>query len=124
MRRMERRIQLEQVLPEKIEDRSFEIISEELMERFPGRTFRPEEEPVIKRVIHTTADFDYADNLVFSEGAVKKALEALREGAVIVTDTNMGRAGINKRSLERLGSEVLCFMADEDVAEKSEAKRS
>lgn len=117
MRRMERRIQLEQVLPEKIEDRSFEIISEELMERFPGRTFRPEEEPVIKRVIHTTADFDYADNLVFSEGAVKKALEALREGAVIVTDTNMGRAGINKRSLERLGSEVLCFMADEDVAE-------
>ena len=80
MRRMERRIQLEQVLPEKIEDRSFEIISEELMERFPGRTFRPEEEPVIKRVIHTTADFDYADNLVFSEGAVKKALEALREG--------------------------------------------
>ena len=50
------------------------------MERFPGRTFRPEEEPVIKRVIHTTADFDYADNLVFSEGAVKKALEALREG--------------------------------------------
>ena len=47
MRRMERRIQLEQVLPEKIEDRSFEIISEELMERFPGRTFRPEEEPVI-----------------------------------------------------------------------------
>ncbi len=114
---MEKKIQLEQVLPEKIEDRSFEIISEELKERFPDRTFRPEEEPVIKRVIHTTADFDYADNLVFSEGAVKKALEALREGAVIVTDTNMGRAGINKRSLERLGSEVRCFMADEDVAE-------
>lgn len=108
-------IQLEQVLPAEIENRSFEIIQDELAAM--GKVLDPVQDLLIRRAIHTTADFDYADNLVFSEGAVKKALEALREGAVIVTDTNMGRAGINKRSLERLGSEVLCFMADEDVAE-------
>ncbi len=107
--------ELEQVLPSEIEARSFEIISEELN----GRTFPKDEEPVIKRVIHTTADFEYADSLVFSQGAVEKALEALKNGACIVTDTNMGRSGINKRSLALLGGEVHCFMADEDVARKA-----
>lgn len=111
--------ELEQVLPEEIENRSFEIITEELGAMYPGRSFLPEEELVVKRVIHTTADFDYADSLIFSEGAVKKALEALREGTPIVTDTNMGKAGINKKSLERLGGEALCFMADRDVAERA-----
>ncbi|MEG2296360.1 MAG: precorrin-8X methylmutase [Clostridium sp.] len=95
--------------------RSFEMITNELGER----TFPPNLEPIIKRVIHTTADFDYADNLKFSEGAVEKALEALRSGASIVTDTNMGKSGINKKSLEKMGGEVLCFMADEDVAIKA-----
>lgn len=112
--------ELEQVLPEEIENRSFEIITKELGAMYPGRSFLPEEELIVKRVIHTTADFDYADSLIFSEGAVKKALEALREGTPIVTDTNMGRAGINKKSLERLGGEALCFMADRDVAERAE----
>lgn len=111
--------ELEQILPEKIEERSFEIISEELNALFPEKTFLPEEELILKRVIHTTADFDYAENLIFSEGAVEQALEALKSGAVIITDTNMGKAGINKKSLERLGGEVLCFMADSDVAEKA-----
>lgn len=114
--------ELEQILPEKIEERSFEIISEELNALFPEETFLPEEELILKRVIHTTADFDYAENLIFSEGAVKQALEALKSGAVIITDTNMGKAGINKKSLERLGGEVLCFMADSDVAEKARQK--
>ena len=114
--------ELEQILPEKIEERSFEIISEELNALFPEKTFLPEEELILKRVIHTTADFDYAENLIFSEGAVKQALEALKSGAVIITDTNMGKAGINKKSLERLGGEVLCFMADNDVAEKARQK--
>lgn len=113
------KIELEQVLPEKIEDRSFEIITDELKTMFPNKTFLPEEELIIKRVIHTTADFDYADNLIFSDGAVKKALEALKNGAVIVTDTNMGKAGINKKSLACLGSEALCFMADSDVAARA-----
>lgn len=112
---MEKVIKLESMLPAEIEKRSFEIITSELGER----VFLPDEEQVIKRVIHTTADFDYADNLVFSEGAVQKALDALRQGACIVTDTNMGKAGINKKSLSALGGQVFCFMADEDVAEKA-----
>lgn len=108
-------IKLEQVLPAEIEKRSFEIITEELGDR----SLPPDQEAVIKRVIHTTADFDYADTLCFSQGAVEKALKALSEGAVIITDTNMGKAGINKKSLAALGGEVYCFMADEDVAEKA-----
>ena len=104
---------LEQVLPGDIEKRSFEIITQELGDR----TFDPLEEPVIKRCIHTSADFDYADNLVFSPGAVRKALEAIRSGALIVTATNMGKAGVSKKTLASFGGEVLCFMADPDVAE-------
>ena len=109
--------ELSQVLPSEIEARSFEIITEELGER----TFPEKEAPIVKRVIHTTADFEYADSLVFSPGAVDKALEALKNGACIVTDTNMGKSGINKRALASLGGEVYCFMADEDVAKKAAA---
>lgn len=105
--------ELEQVLPGDIEKRSFEIITEELGER----TFDPLEEPIIKRCIHTSADFDYADQLYFSPGAVKIGIEAIKKGARIVTDTNMGKAGVNKTALGKFGGEVLCFMADEDVAE-------
>lgn len=105
--------ELEQVLPGDIEKRSFEIITEEL----GGRTFDPLEEPIIKRCIHTSADFDYADQLYFSPGAVKIGIEAIKKGARIVTDTNMGKAGVNKTALGKFGGEVLCFMADEDVAE-------
>lgn len=106
------KIELENVLPAEIEKRSFEIITEELGERVLSQ----KEAPVIKRVIHTTADFDYADSLVFSPAAVDCALEALRGGCPIVTDTNMGRSGINRGGLAKAGSEAYCFMADEDVA--------
>lgn len=107
------KIELENVKPAEIEKRSFEIITEEL-----GDTHLiPGTEPIVKRCIHTSADFDYAKNLMFSEGAVEKALDAIRNGAVIVTDTQMGKAGINKRKLAEYGGEVLCFMSDEDVAE-------
>lgn len=108
-------IKLEKVLPREIEKRSFEIITEELQ----GRTFPPEQEAIIKRAIHTSADFDYADNLCFSEDAVKLAHEAIQNGACIVTDTQMAKAGINKRSLSKFGGEVYCFMSDEDVAQKA-----
>ena len=73
--------------------------------------------PITKRCIHTSADFDYAKNLVYSEHAVEKALEAIRGGASIVTDTQMGRSGINKKRLAQYGGQVYCFMSDEDVAE-------
>ena len=82
----------------------------------------PENELVIKRAIHTTADFDYADNLVFSEHAVKTGIEALRAGCDIVTDTQMAKAGINKTILASLGGEVHCFMSDADVAAEAKAR--
>lgn len=102
---------IKQLSPQEIEKRSFEIIQKEL-----GRELDPILDPVIKRVIHTTADFSYADTLTFSENAVQKAMEALRKGTSIVTDTNMGKAGINKNKLGQLGGQVYCFMSDEDVA--------
>lgn len=106
----------ETIKPMDIEKRSFEIITEILGER----RLDPENELVIKRVIHTSADFDYVENLVFSEHAVSRGIEALRGGCDIVTDTQMARAGINKTILGRLGGQVHCFMSDEDVA--AEAK--
>lgn len=109
------KIELEQVSPHEIEKRSFEIITEELN----GRTFPEDQELVVKRCIHTSADFDYADNLCFSEHAVAKGIEAIREGACIVTDTQMARSGINKKVLARHGGEALCFMSDEDVAARA-----
>ena len=111
------KIELENVLPAEIEKRSFEIITEELERE---KIILPEiQAPIIKRCIHTSADFDYAKNLVFSEYAVERALEALREGASIVTDTQMGRSGINKKRLAQYGGQVYCFMSDEDVAERA-----
>lgn len=104
--------------PMEIESRSMEIIQAEL-----GETSLPEPELcVLRRVIHTTADFDYAKNLVFSPHAVERALDALRNGAHIVTDTNMALAGINKTSLHHLGGEAHCFMADPDVAAEAKAR--
>ena len=106
------KVELENVKPMEIEKRSFEIITEEL-----GDTqLVPGTELIVKRCIHTSADFDYAENLCFSEGVVQRALEAIKAGACIVTDTQMAKAGINKRALARYGGEVYCFMSDEDVA--------
>ena len=103
---------VEQVQPADIEKRRFEIITKELGER----AFSKEEELVVKRAIHTTADFDYADNLVFSQNAVQIGIQELRNGTHIITDTNMGLAGINKSAMKKWGVEAHCFMADEDVA--------
>ena len=112
------KIKLEQVAPKEIEARSFEIITQEL-----GDTvLAPGTEAIVKRCIHTSADFDYAENLCFSEGAVEKALAALRGGASIVTDTQMAKAGINKKILGGYGGQVHCFMSDEDVAEAAKEK--
>ena len=106
------KIELENVKPREIETRSFEIITQELGDR----KLPADQELIIKRCIHTSADFDYADNLCFSENAVEKAMDAIKGGACIVTDTQMAKAGINKRALARYGGEVFCFMSDEDVA--------
>lgn len=110
---MEGKVKLQEVLPADIEKRSFEIISREMGDV----KLDPLEEPIVKRVIHTSADFDYLENLVFSPGAVETAMEAILQGVTIVTDTNMAWSGINKRALERFGGKACCFMADEDVRE-------
>ncbi len=108
----------ETIKPMDIEKRSFEIITELLGDR----KLDPENELVIKRAIHTTADFDYADNLVFSPHAVKLGIEALKGGCDIVTDTQMAKSGISKATLAKLGGEVHCFMSDPDVAAEAKAR--
>lgn len=105
------------VKPEEIEKRSMEIITEELH----GRTWPEPEFSIVKRCIHTSADFDYADHLCFSENAANIGVEALKKGAHIVTDTQMAWSGINKKKLASLGGKAHCFMSEEDVA--AEAKK-
>lgn len=109
---------IENLSPSDIERRSMEIIESEI-----GDTSRlsNSEKLVVKRVIHATADFDYLDNLRFSENAADMGLEALKSGAVIVTDTNMALSGISKPALKALGCEAVCFMADEDIAAQAKA---
>lgn len=103
--------------PADIEKTSMAIIEAELREN--GMILPEETAAVVKRVIHTTADFEYVENLYFSENAVEKAAKALKEGAVIVTDTNMAKAGVSKAALQKLNSQVHCFMADADVAARA-----
>ncbi len=103
----------EYVLPNEIESRSFEIIESELKDR----KIPDEVKPILMRVIHTTADFEYYENMWFSENAVKVAIDTIKKGAVIVTDTNMAKSGINKSALKKLNCEAMCFISDEDVAD-------
>ncbi len=106
--------------PADIEKKSFEIIRKEL-----GDTpLKPGTEQIVLRCIHTSADFDYAHTLYFSEDAVGKALRAIRQGAGIVTDTQMAKAGINKKLVESFGGRVYCFMSDEDVAEEARRRQT
>lgn len=106
------------VKPEDIEKRSMEIITSELN----GRTWPEPEFSIVKRCIHTSADFDYADNLCFSDQAAVLGMEALKRGAHIVTDTRMAWSGINKKKLASLGGEAHCFMSDADVVAEAKEK--
>ena len=106
------------VKPNEIEKRSMEIITQELN----GRTWPEPQFSIVKRCIHTSADYDYADNLCFSENAAMLGVEALRRGAVIVTDTKMAWSGINKKKLAEYGGEAYCFMSDEDVAKEAQER--
>ena len=112
------KITLQRVAPAEIEARSMEIIGAEL----GARSFSADQLPVVKRVIHTSADFDYADNLVFSEGAVARGIAAVKGGCTIVTDTQMAWSGVNKRVLEKFGGRAVCFMSDPDVAAEAKAR--
>ena len=105
--------------PMDIEKQSFAIIESELTTDIPHIY-----KPIVKRVIHTTADFSYETSMTFSDGVVNKALNAIRSGVDIVTDTNMAKAGINKSGLKKLGTEAHCFMADTVVAAEAKARKT
>ena len=114
-------MEIKHILPSDIEKTSFEIIKKELEDM--GK--RPEEDilPTVLRVIHTTADFEYADTMTFSDNVIEIAQKAILKGAHIVTDTNMALQGINRKSLARFGGEIHCFMADETVAALSRERQ-
>lgn len=111
---------IKQIAPRDIEKQSFSIIDEELGER--GISLDPAYEHIIKRCIHTTADFDYASSLYISPGAPELIAKALAAGVSVVTDTGMAQAGINKKRIAAFGGEVLCFTGDEDVASQAAAR--
>ena len=106
------------IAPMDIEKESFATITRELGDRQPPAELAP----IVKRVIHTTADFDYADTLYFSPGVVEQAKAAIRSGAHIVTDTTMALSGINKKAAARFGCKADCFIADPDVAAEAKAR--
>lgn len=112
---MKRELIITYCLPDEIEKRSFEMIEEEL----GNVKINPQLAPIIKRVIHTSADFDYLEQLCFSKDVVPYAIEILKRGACIVTDTQMAKAGINKKVLDDLGGEIFCFISDEEVIKEA-----
>ena len=132
-------IKLEHIEPKDIERHSMALIQQELDRRHIR--LDAVEAPIVKRCIHTSADFDYAQNLVFSANAVDRMRTSLRAGiaesssadastgawardagAIVVTDTEMARAGISKKALAALGAETRCFMSDPDVAAEARAR--
>ncbi len=115
---MDRLKNIKHVEPTDIETCSMAIITEELN----GRTWPEPEFSIVKRCIHTAADFDYADNLCFSEDAARLGVEAIRRGASIVTDTRMAASGINKKRLAEYGGSVYCYMDAEDVAQEAKER--
>ena len=111
---------MEILRPAQIERRSMDIIAGELSER--GIVLPEETKDVVMRVIHATADFDYAENLHFTDGAASRGAQALAGGATVVSDTNMARAGISRAGLEKLGGKAICYMADPEVARSAKER--
>lgn len=104
--------------PDEIEKESMKIIGSELQTM--GIRIPEENRAVVYRTIHASADFDYARNLFFTDGAVRRGIEAVRRGRAVITDTNMALSGVHKRSLLRYGNPAVCYMADPQVAERAE----
>ena len=113
-------MKIENIKPDQIEKKSFEILSSVLDEM--GKEVDPRYEHIIKRCIHTSADFEYADSMYFTDGVDQKIAEAIKNGAYIVTDTTMAMSGINKRRIEKYGGSVKCFIADPDVAKEAKER--
>lgn len=115
-------MKFETIAPHDIEKKSMETINQIIRDEHPEFVMNPEHKEIYERVIHTSADFEYLYNLAISEGAVEAGREALKNGAVIITDTNMGKSGVSKFALEKLGGSVECFIADEDVAKEAKER--
>lgn len=113
---------LERIAPKDIEKRSFEIIDEIISAEYPNVVVDEHHMPIIRRAIHTTADFSYLETLCFSENVIDKALAAINNMCTVITDTNMAMAGINKRLLAEYGAEIICYMADDEVAAQAKQR--
>ena len=113
---------IEHSLPSDIERSSLTIIQNELQLR--GIQLPSETRTVVCRVIHATADFDYANTLRFTENAVSLGVSALRQGNDVITDTNMAKAGVSRLGLATLGGEARCFMAEPEIANAAKAERT
>lgn len=111
---------MEYTRPADIERRSLEIIGSELAAQ--GMQLPLENETVIKRVIHATADYDYVEHLMFTQNAVQQGIESLLARTTIITDTNMALSGVSKPGLRKLGGQALCYMADPEVATESKTR--
>lgn len=107
------------MLPHEIENNSFKIIDAEI-----NVAIDPQYKEIIYRCIHTSADFEYATNLVFSKNLLINALEAIQDNAQIITDTNMAKAGINKNHLAKLKGQVHNYIMDQDVALKAKENQT
>jgi precorrin-8X/cobalt-precorrin-8 methylmutase len=106
--------------PEAIEKMSFLIIDEQVSTDYGGYPTEDKiEKAILRRVIHTTADFDYLDNLYISKGFVDRTIEALKNGLTIITDTNMVYSGINKKVLEAMGCKIRCYISEEETAKRA-----
>ena len=104
--------------PEEIEDESFRIIDAEAGDHgWPKAEWQ-----IVRRAIHTSADFEYAQSMVLSDDVVEKAVAALKSGAGIVTDTNMALSGISKPRMTTLGCSLSCHVADADIAEQAKTE--
>ncbi len=101
--------------PQEIEDLSFEIIDQEAGEH----TFSEEQWPIVRRMIHTSADFEYMNTIRFYPDVVQKGIKAIQNGCQIFTDTNMARVGIRKKEIHEFGGKVSCLIADKDVVDKA-----
>ena len=101
--------------PQEIEDLSFKIIEKEAL----NHNFNQKQWNIVRRMIHTSADFEYIDPVKFSQDAVKKGIEAIKNGCSIFTDTNMARVGIRKKETSLYGCSVNCLIADKDVAKNA-----
>ncbi len=104
--------------PQEIEDLSFKIIEEEAK----NHAFSRDEWPIVRRMIHTSADFDYLNTVRFHPRAIQAGIMAIKNGGCIFTDTHMARVGIRKKEITVFGGEVFCLIADENVAEKAKTQ--